>query len=220
MLTEFRRYSVAPGCMSSMHERMQGLLLPLFPDHGVPVPSGIWENSPDRSVLSWVLEWPDFETRQAAWQSIAPAFAAARQQQGGDEFVTRTTLTMVSPWPGHSLDLGGFRPSYCETAWHIQPRVGHGSAFIGQAQGLFDQWELVGARQVTAFNLLFGALPQVLVLIGWDSQARRNEGMARISRMPAETIAPLVLGQGESFEEYGEWEALDRAPYLAVQIAA
>jgi hypothetical protein len=186
MLIEMRRYSVLPGRMGDMHIRMSTMLFPMFREAGVPMPAAIWENRDDTSVLTWMLEWPNFEERQAAWSRIAPVFAAARRAEGTEEFVTRTTLTLVAPWPGHELSFDSAGERLCETAWHVQPRIGFGAAFMAACEkGGFAHFLKAGATSVSAFNLLFGPLPQVIILATWPDIDARDKGSGSAAVGPA-----------------------------------
>lgn len=214
MLTELRRYAVEPGKMDLMHARMQTMLLPMFQANGIPTPRAIWDNRDDTSILSWMVDWPDFETRLDAWMRFAPLFVAARQAEGTPEIVTRTTLTVIAPWPESTPGFadGGM----CETAWHVQPRIGFGAGFVAACHdGMFDAFRSAGATAVNASNFLFGPLPQAMVLLSWPNAATRAAGMASIA---AQTMSPAIaqslLGDGNLLGQRGQWESLDRAPYL------
>ncbi|MET0376861.1 MAG: hypothetical protein ABW128_21725 [Rhizorhabdus sp.] len=214
MLTELRRYSILPGKMDLMHERMHAMLLPMFRDQSIPTPRAIWENREETSIFSWIIDWPDFEANQAGWRRIAPIFAAARRAEGTPEIVTRTTLTLIAPWAGADI---GFAPgAACETAWHVQPRIGFGAGFVAACQSdVFDIFRAAGASAVNACNFIFGPLPQAMVMLSWPDEQTRSAGMAQIAAMamPPE-IAAALLGEGARFGERGQWEALDRANYL------
>lgn len=216
MLIEMRRYSVEQGRMDDMHARMSGLLFPLFAEHGVPRPFAIWEDRDGASMLTWLIAWEGFEARQAAWADVAPAFAAQRAKQSGGEFVTRTTLTLIAPWAGHGFNLTDTDGGACETAWHVQLRIGSGAAFMAACEaGAFDRFRAAGATRVTAANLMFGALPQAVILLGWPDIETRLTGEAelRAQVMPA-PIAQALVGDGARYGSRGEWESLDRVPYL------
>jgi hypothetical protein len=215
MLTEMRRYAVLPGEMDKMHDRMSGMLLPLFREHGIPKPLSIWENRETTSTMTWMVQWPDFETRLAAWGRFFPIFVAARQAEGTPEFVTRTTLTLIAPWEQATFSFEG-AGGECETAWHVQPRIGFGAGFVAACQqGLFDRFREAGATQVSGYNLLFGALPQAMILLRWSDAKSRAAGMAALAGQ--ETGVALeqgVLEAGTRLGYTGEWEMLDRAAYL------
>lgn len=214
MLTELRRYSIEPGHMDAMHVRMHDMLLPMFREHGIPTPRAIWENRDETSTLTWMVDWPSFEQRLAAWTSFAPLFAAARQAEGTPEIVTRTTLTMIATWPGH---VPGFAADGgCEALWLVQPRIGFGAAFMGMCDGeIFQRFRDAGVSAVSASNLLFGALPMAAVFLSWADEATRAAGYDAIRQtaMPA-ALADGLLGDGARFGDRGSWERLDRAPYL------
>lgn len=215
MLTEMRRYAVLPGQMDKMHARMSDMLLPLFREHGIPKPLSIWENRATTSTLTWMVQWPSFEVRLEAWSRFAPIFAGARQAEGTPEFVTRTTLTVIAPWDQATFGFEGAADS-CETAWHVQPRIGFGASFKAACQtGMFDRFRSAGATKVSGCNLLFGALPQAMVLLRWPDAATRAMGMAALA---AQELGPALehalLGAGTRLGDAGEWELLDRVPYL------
>jgi hypothetical protein len=215
MLIELRRYAVRAGAMDEMHERMRDMLLPLFREHGVPTPFAMWENRAETSILTWMLEWPSFEARQETWTRFYPVFVAARHAEGGEEFVLRTDLTLIAPWPGRAFAFAGGEGA-CETAWRVQPRVMFGAAF--RAACLDDDFRVLrdaGATAVAACDFIFGPLPQSLLLVSWPDAVTRREGIAEIGRQPiAPNLATAILGEGLSPLDLGRWEALDRASYL------
>jgi hypothetical protein len=215
MLIEMRRYATLPGRMDDMHARMSGMLLPLFAEHGIPTPIAIWENRAQTSTMTWMVPWPSFEARQAAWAAFAPIFVAARRAEGTPEFVTRTTLTVIAPWDGDTFGFGA--NGHCETAWHVQPRIGFGAGFMAACNDdLFARFRAAGAVDVKACNLVFGALPQAMVLLSWPDAAAREQGMATIAAQDlGAVLSEAVLGDGASLGARGEWEALDRAAYLS-----
>lgn len=215
MLTELRRYAVQPGQMDAMHARMHDLLLPMFGEHGIPIPRAIWDTRGETSILSWLVDWPDFETRLNAWTRFAPHFVAARQAEGTPEIVTRTTLTVIAPWSGHSC--GFASEGLCETAWHVQPQIGYGAAFTAACQEeAFERFRAAGASAVNACNFLFGPLPQAMVLVTWPDETVRATGLAKIrSQALGLSLAQALTGEGETFADRGAWEDFDRAPYLA-----
>jgi len=220
MLIEMRRYAVLAGQMDKMHDRMSNMLFPLFREHGIPTPLAIWENRVITSTLTWMVPWPSFEIRQEAWSRFAPIFAEARRAQGTPEFVTRTTLTIIAPWPGAVF---GFNvaPLGCETAWHVQPRIGFGARFMDACrEGVFDRIRAAGATHVNGCNLVFGALPQAMIMLGWPDDSARAAGMAVLAKeYAASTLREALTAEGATFAECGEWEDLDRAVYLGRQSA-
>jgi hypothetical protein len=212
MLIEMRRYTVEAGAMDRMHERMTDVLFPLFDEHDVPRPKAIWENREDTSTLTWLIEWPNYDVRSAAWAVVGPAFAAVRVQQGTPEFVTRTTLTLIAPWPGSSF--APDRAGSCEAMWHVQPRIGLGAAFTAFCSDtIFSQLQAVGASACAGANLIFGALPQAAILVSWPDPQTRASGLRAISDIPSAGLPDMVLGSGASLGICGQWETLDRAPY-------
>ncbi|MHA3791108.1 hypothetical protein [Sphingomonas sp. YL-JM2C] len=214
MLTELRRYSIEAGHMDTMHARMRDMLLPMFREHGIPTPRAIWENRGDRSILTWMVDWPSFERRLEAWTSFAPLFAAARQAEGTPEFVTRTTLTMIAPWPGHMPGFGA--GGRCEALWLVQPRIGFGAAFATMCETeIFDRFREAGASGISAANLLFGALPMAAILLSWRDEDTRATGFEAIRQAAMPTpLADALLGDGGRFGDRATWELLDRAAYL------
>lgn len=214
MLTELRRYAVQPGMMDAMHARMADMLLPLFAANTIPTPIAIWDNRDATSTLTWMLTWPSFDARQAGWARIAPLFVAARAAEGTPEFVTRTTLTLIAPWPGAAF--GFDDQAACETAWHVQPRIGGGAGFVAACQAeAFDRFRAAGATRVDAANLVFGALPQAVVILGWPDAQRRAQGMAQIAAEEMDAaLLDALPGEGRTFATRGDWETLDRADYL------
>ncbi len=215
MLIEMRRYAVLPGQMDQMHARMSGMLLPLFRMHGIPRPLCIWENRQTTSVMTWMVEWPSFEVRQEAWARFAPIFIAARHAEATPEFVTRTTLTVIAPWPHASFGFDG-DVACCESAWHVQPRIGFGAAFMAACQdGASRIFRDAGALGMNGCNLLFGALPQAFVSLRWPDAATRTTGMAVLSQQELDPrLQEALTGEGTDFTDRGTWELLDRAPYL------
>jgi hypothetical protein len=214
MIIEMRRYAILPGRMNDMHARMTEMLLPLFQTHGVPTPLAIWENRADTSILTWLLEWNGFDERQATWAAFRPVWEAARQSRGGDEFVTRTDLTLIAPWPEAPLSFGQDGAG-CESAWIVQPRVGHGAVFRRTClEGGFASFVEAGASGVAACDFLFGPLPRSLVLASWPDAGTRDRGLAELARRPAPLNLLGALGADPKLSDAGSWEKLDRATYL------
>lgn len=212
MLTEMRRYTVQVGEMDRMHARMTDVLFPLFDEHGVPRPKAIWENREDTSTLTWLIDWPDFDTRASGWARVAPAFATARLQQGTPEFVTRTTLTLIAPWSRDSFapDPAGA----CEVMWHVQPHIGFGAAFAALcADTIFPQLHQLGANACTGANLMFGALPQAAILLSWPDAPTRSKALRRMGDLASPMSPEMVVEGGSTLLASGKWESLDRAPY-------
>jgi hypothetical protein len=215
MVIELRRYSVVKGRMPDMHLRMRDMLMPLFEQHGVPRPTAAWESSPDSSasVFTWIVRWPSYEVRRSTWIQFRPVWEAARAARGGDEFVTRTDLTLMEPWPAHDLEFPA-RVGACEELWLAQPRVGFGAAFRKNCLDTqFKLFENFGAISTAACDLVFGTLPQVLILITWPSEAVRSHAMAHLAR-PTESPDIAQAVGASIITENGVWEPLDRVPYL------
>lgn len=212
MVTELRRYAIARGRMDAMHARMTGLLFPIFAEQGVPTPTAIWDDRDETSTLTWIVRWDGFEQRLVTWARVAPVFAAARLAAGGTEFVTRTTLTLVAPWAPDALDLpaGAGR---CKSLWRIRPPVGAGAGFAAAcaAEG-FALFRELGAIHAAGFNLIFGDLPEAVVLVSWPDAATRARAGLAAQAMPAGLAA--ALGGGAVLGDHGAWSALTRAPYL------
>ena len=67
----------------------------------------------------------------------------------------------------------------------------------------------IGVTRVDGLNLQFGALPAAFLLLGWPDRATRERGASDARRLLSSgDNATLVAGPGE-------WEDLDRAPYLS-----
>lgn len=216
-IIERRRYSVAPGQMDRMHDRMQQMLLPMFAEHGIPLPIAMWEDRDGPSMLTWMIEWPSFDARQALWANFYPHFYAARavELKKVEEFVTRTDLTLIAPWPDRAFafpDLAGA----CESAWHPQPLIGHGAAF---RQGLIDRgmefFAAAGAIAVNVCDIVFGPLPMAMVVLSWPDPETRSAGMTRLQAQPAPSAITAALGLCEGpLTDAGLWETFDRMDYL------
>lgn len=215
MLIEMRRYAVRPGHMDEMHARMRHVLFPLFAQHNVPEPLAIWENRADTSTLTWLIAWPDFDARQAAWAAVVPAFAAVRLVNAASEFVTRTTLTLIAPWPGAEFTFPASADA-CETVWHVQPQIGFGAGFMAMCgAGIADRLHELGAMRIAGCNLIFGALPQAAVFISWPDAETRAAAMTAFIRQSADpTLAEALTGEADPLGDRGDWETLDRVTYL------
>ncbi|MEY2927571.1 MAG: hypothetical protein RL367_2048 [Pseudomonadota bacterium] len=214
MITELRRYAVRPGEMDAMHDRMQNMLLPLFVEHGIPRPFAIWEDRRGSSIFTWMLEWDSFEARQAGWLKFQPVWLAARQAREREEFVTRTDLTLISPWPDRPFGFAA-GDTECETAWHPQPQIGQAAGF--RAACLADDFATfrdLGATGVNACDIIFGALPQSLLLVTWPDAATRAAALVSLDQRRAPQAIATALGGDGSLRSHGLWEALDRTRYL------
>lgn len=215
MIIERRRYSVVRGQMDRMHQRMQHMLLPMFAQHGIPLPIAMWEDRDGGSILTWMIEWPSFETRQALWANFYPHFYAARALETGDEFVTRTDLTLIAPWPERPF-VFPVGQGICESAWHPQPPIGQGATFRQAMNGPdADIFQAVGALAVQVSDIVFGPLPMAMVIVSWSDAEARNAGMARLERWPVpERLAGTLDLHGSSLTSAGLWEDFDRISYL------
>jgi hypothetical protein len=215
MITEMRRYAIEPGRMDEMHDRMREVLFPIFTETGASQPFAIWENRDDTSTLTWLVEWPSLDVRQEAYTRIGPAFAAVRLDGGGREFVTRTNLTLIAPWPSLSLAFLQ-RADACDSVWHVQPKVGSAAAFAADYDAdIGARLRNLGALSSVGCNLLFGALPKVAVFTTWPDVATRLAGLSALLQQGMKpTLANALLGEGNRLGDRGAWETLDRADYL------
>jgi hypothetical protein len=214
MITELRRYSVMPGRMDEMHARMTGLLLPLFAQLSLPLPTAIWDTREHSSTFTWIIEWESFDARTEGWARYNPQFYAARMKQEIEEFVTRTDVTLINAWPDVPF---GFRSGagLCDTLWIARPVVLHGSNF--RTACLKDQSALfrgVGAVAVQGCDFAFGSLPQAAVFLSWPDAAAREAGMTKLAQQAVSEALQRALGGAMSICEHGIWEPLDRADYL------
>ena len=198
-----------------MHHRMTKMLLPMFKKHGIPSPIAIWEDRDSGSILTWMIEWPSFDARQARWANFYPHFYAAHAQEAGAEFVTRTDLTLVAPWPDRPFAFPDSEAA-CEIAWHPQPLIGHGAAFRGAMAGPEAEIFLkAGAIAVNACDIVFGPLPMAMVILSWPDAEARRDGMTLLSRASAPVAMAASLGLGEgALPSAGLWESFDRMRYL------
>ncbi len=215
MIIERRRYAIERGRMDLMHERMTQMLLPLFRDHNIPSPVAIWEDREGSSILTWMIEWPGFDDRQARWAAFYPIFYAERAKQDVVEFVTRTDLTLINPWPERPFQFPATAGS-CETAWHPEPPIGQGAAFRAAMTGddvalFFD----AGVISISVCDLIFGPLPKAMVILSWPDTVTRGAGMAKLRAAPAPLALARSIGlSGRSVLDHGLWESFDRAAYL------
>ena len=200
--------------MDEMHGRMRTVLLPLFETFGMPEPLAIWEDQIGSSTLTWLVEWPDFETRQSTWAKVGAAFAPIRLA-AGSEFVTRTALTLIAPWPGAILDFKA-ADTACETLWHVQPRIGAGAGFVAACStDVASCLTSLGATTVSGCNLIFGDLPQAAVFASWPNAAARAAAMVAVrSEQLSPALADVLVDGGPRLGDRGIWEVLDRAAYL------
>lgn len=207
MLLELRRYHVRGGHMDEMHDRMQTILLPMFAKNGLPVPLAIWDGNASEtgSVMNWVMPWDSFEARDAAWARFRPLFYQARLAKGGDEFVSRTDLTLFQPWEGTPFALP---PSGCELLWHVQPRIPYAGDFISHSRDRgFAIFERAGATRLLGIDLIFGALPYTMVISSWPDEAVRARALQTLPEQLASSYPSVAI-------EANRWETLDRAAYL------
>ena len=216
MIIERRRYSIVRDQMDRMHGRMTEMLLPMFKEHGIPSPIAIWEDRDGGSILTWMIEWPSFDARQALWANFYPHFYAAHGKETGEEFVTRTDLTLVAPWSDRAFAFADAEAA-CECAWHPQPLIGFGAAFREAMSGPeADIFRSVGTIAVNVCGIVFGPLPMAMVILSWPDSDTRREGMALLSglRAPAAIGASLGLDEG-ALTDVGLWESFDRMRYLS-----
>lgn len=215
MLVELRRYSILPGRIDRMHTRMREVLLPMFAEHGIPRPFAIWDSvQPDGSgLLSWMLRWESFEHRRAAWDHFKPLFTKVRLAQGGEEFVTRTDLTLVEEWPTapFAFPVGA---QAGETGWLAHPFIGQQLGFRNSClEGLFPWLRDNGATATAGFDFLFGSLPKAMVLVSWPDAATRERGAQLMAESIAAPAMSTAIGAGK-LGNTGAWHRLQRAPYL------
>lgn len=214
MIIERRRYSVERGRMDEMHDRMSDLLLPLFRLHNIPSPIAIWEDRDGTSILTWLIEWPSWDDRQARWAAFYPHFYTARAKQDIREFVTRTDLTLINPWSEHPITFPGTAKA-CETGWHPEPMIGKGAAFRTAMTG--DDIRLfrdAGVSSISVSDLIFGPLPKAMVILSWPDEETRAGGIAQLASAKVPNPLADSLGLPNNILDHGLWEQLDRAPYL------
>lgn len=206
VITELRRYSVRRGALNQMHTRMSNVLLPLFKEHGIPAPLAIWETSgDDASLLTWLLRWPTLEQRNASWAAFRPTWEAAKRVRAEQEFVTRTDLTLIDPWPEHALAFASAE-SACESAWIVQAAVGRGAEFrLACIERLFPDLRAYGALAIVPCEFVFGPLPQALILVSWPTPEVRRAGLDQMQSGMNLEAKHIVAGS---------WSVLDRASYL------
>jgi hypothetical protein len=204
MILELRRYHLIAGGMPSMDRRMEHDLLPMFAKTGVPRPLAIWGGmaAEDTPIMTWMLHWNGFDERRATWATVAPIWQEIKAVRNEAEFVTRTELTLVEPWPGHDLRL---EEAGAEMMWHLQPAVGQSGAI--RAQCLSEGAEMLaatGARVAFAGDLVFGALPQARLIASWADADARDAALPKLS----------ATGHDRKSLEHQRWEPLDRKTYL------
>jgi hypothetical protein len=185
---------------------MSRVLLPLFQDHGIPPPLAIWETSgDDPAVVTWLLRWPTLEQRNASWTAFRPVWEAAKRARAEQEFVTRTDLTLIEPWPEHALAFASAELA-CESAWVVQPAVGHGAGFRAACMDrFFPTLRAYGALGIVACEFVFGPLPQALILVSWPRPEIRSVGLDQMRSGLNHEAEHIVAGS---------WSVLDRASYL------
>jgi hypothetical protein len=215
MIIERRRYHIERGRMDEMHGRMRDMLLPLFAVHNIPRPIAIWEDPEGSSVLTWFIEWPSFEDRQSRWAAFYPFFYAERAKQNIKEFVTRTDLTLIAPWPGQSFEFPASSES-CESCWHPEPPIGQGAAFRAAMSDVGAKFFVdAGVSAVCASDLIFGPLPKGMIVLSWPDPKTRDRGVEQLKALPAPNDLARSVGlTGGSIFDHGLWEQFDRALYL------
>jgi hypothetical protein len=196
--------------MNKMHARMQDVLLPLFAQYGVPSPFAVWESTATRSQLTWMLEWPSLEARNATWANFRPVWEAEKRVRNEPEFVTRTDLTLLEPWRGHEFHFFA-EPDACESAWLVQPKIGQGAEFRKICcEQQFGRFAEIGSMQISAADFVFGPLPQCWVVFSWKNEMTRRRGARRIRDFLSELSHPMT----SLLVTPGDWSSLNRAQYL------
>jgi hypothetical protein len=208
MITELRRYTIRPHCTPKMHARMRDVLLPLFEQHGIPRPSAVWETDEPGGVplMTWMLEWPSLEARNDGWGHFRPIWETVKKARAEEEYVTRTDVTLIDPWPPRMAALPEV-PGACESAWVVQPKVGFGAAFRAACESEFARLRSLGAIGISAWDFMFGPLPQSLVIASWRNRAAAADGIAALLEAAGNTLAPLL-------NDPGTFSPLTRADYL------
>ncbi|WP_152664017.1 hypothetical protein [Sphingomonas sp. SRS2] len=190
---------------------MRDTLLPMFEQLNVPRPQIIWSSCDD--VFSWILAWESYEQRQAGWSRVYPAWHKIKMSLGDQEFVTQTELTLIQPW----LQMPSFqrvKQGSCETAWHVRPHISHVGRFREAClETVFAGFQKAGATSVAGFDMLFGPLPQMLILVSWPDPQLRQAASAlsaphieRCRGASGDLTAPALVSERSEF--------LDRAGYL------
>jgi len=201
--------------MDRMHARMRDVLLPLFRQHGVPEPFAIWStDQPEACVMTWMLKWPGLSERNATWAGFRPVWESAKKARGGQEFVTRTDLTLVDAWADATLAFPA-GANVCESSWVVQPKVGLGAAFraaslAGRCRAFIGR----GALNVAASDFMFGPLPQSLVILSWADDSSRDLGVSILQESLGDGIAGEDLELRSTLATPGIWLPLTRASYL------
>jgi hypothetical protein len=192
---------------------MREVLLPLFAANGVPSPLAVWTPAADAidPVMSWMLAWPSYDARRAGWAALYPQWETAKRARGGDEFVTRTTLTLVDPLSNFPLHFPAGEEA-CESAWLVHPSVGYGTDWsVYCEKTLAPAARRVGAAALSACTMQFGPLPEALLFISWPDAATRDAGTKELAPLLA---FPLTPDGGRIIPGEGEVTMLERAGYL------
>lgn len=103
MIYELREYTATPDGAEKLHRRFADHTLKLFKKHNMKV-AGFWHHADDRGELVYLLEFPDEESRQAAWSAFLadPDWIKAKTDSEADgpilEKVERRMLAPAEYW--------------------------------------------------------------------------------------------------------------------------
>lgn len=193
---ELRMYRVEPGRIQDMASRWHEDLSVLFKRHGVK-PVGAWQalTGPDLPLFVYLMPWPDYASRQAAWAGFYgdPQWPEARMRtNAGSELVERFDLNFLQeilPWS----EPGGH--AYTELRI-INVRIGAGAAARAAVkERIAGEVGQLGGRILAALEFMTGAdLPAIAVLVNWPDaeQARKADPLFQVQPLEKATIYQLA----------------------------
>jgi hypothetical protein len=203
--------------MADMHTRMVSVLMPLLVKHGMPAPLGVWEavSGHDLRKFVWMLPWPDYQTRANAFRNFYTDWRAWQAEHPEPEFVERTDVTILEPWPDSAMAFSQ-ESSALEELWTLRLRLGlDPAAKADMIQAIGAALIGAGALVCGVFDLVFGDLPQSMLLLSWPDETTRRKSRGILES--DSRIARLRDAQSDRFSrdlvERSERILLERASY-------
>ncbi|MDX9698740.1 MAG: NIPSNAP family protein [Rhodocyclaceae bacterium] len=205
-ILELRLYSVAPGRLQDMEDRVQKDLRTLFPRHGVR-PHGGWSmvSGPASPLFVYLTPWRNMMERSKCWAGFYsdPGWAEARTRtNAGSELVESYEimfLRAVCDWaPAPTADCPIVEMVIQSVA------IGQGPAVREEVlQTTLPTLEAAGATVFGAFDILSGRpLPSMVFFLGWRDMNQRAAALGRLDQRLSNTHVPgkaPLLGRAEQY---------------------
>lgn len=184
MIFEMRQYLIERGRVNDNHDRMENHLPALLEKHGIRV-VGRWValSGPRMPMFCYMMEWNDFNEREACWASFYadPEWARVRAEtNNGSELVEGQQLVLLKP-----------NPAFEQSDTDLKRRIGGVHQIITQstlvgknnqiAQFLKSTWmpriREAGAHLIGICDMVSGpAMPNLVIFLAWPDAVSHWDG--------------------------------------------